>query len=174
MPDVSISIKDNGSNNFIGDFTNYGNSSTANGIKIIAGVNDQIAGAKYISFRSISGEMGSITQDDGVLGNIAFNITSDSILKHNIKDSKLSLTTLMSIKVRDFNWKRDKYNKQCTGFIAQELYKVYPSAVYKPKDKTSNWQVNYQGLIPLLVKSIQDQQAEISDLTKRIEALEKR
>jgi hypothetical protein len=130
------------------------------------------SGNSLISFTDTLGNaFGSIAMD--AAGGVAYNVTSDSILKHNIKDTKLSLNTLMSIKVRDFNWKRDKLNKTCTGFIAQELYKVYPSAVYKPKDSKSNWQVNFQNLIPLLVKSIQDQQAEITDLTKRIEKLEK-
>ena len=68
-----------------------------------------------------------------------------------------------------------------TGFVAQELYDVYPAAVRKPKiDSKENWMINKSNLIPLLVKSIQDQQeiiksheAKIKSLEERISALEK-
>jgi hypothetical protein len=78
----------------------------------------------------------------------------------------------MKLKPVDFNWKNDK-SKTTTGFLAQDVYKVYPDAASKPQNATEKWQMSREALVPLLVKSIQDQQAEITDLTKRIEKLEK-
>jgi len=153
-------------------FINLQNDSAANGLTILACSDGNTTyGGVWINFCDAGNvSYGQIYQDP-LTGSAILTTPSDVNLKKNIIDTKLDINTLMQIKVRDYQFKKSKY--QSTGFIAQELYAIYPSLVYKPKDSKSNWQVNYQGLIPLLVKSIQDQQAEISDLTKRIEKLEK-
>ncbi|PKR79686.1 hypothetical protein CW751_13685 [Brumimicrobium salinarum] len=51
------------------------------------------------------------------------------------------------------------------GFLAQELYKVVPEMVFKPKnDSDELWSVDYIKLIPILTKAIQEQQLEIDAL----------
>jgi len=58
-------------------------------------------------------------------------------------------------------------NKQTLhGFIAQELYEIYPQAVTVGGEdsKTRPWQVDYGKLTPLLVKSVQDIKAENEQL----------
>jgi hypothetical protein len=133
--------------------------------------------------------------DIGPLGGIYWNgsklvlgSVSDQKLKENIINTHYSLTDLMKIKVRDFYWKNDLKKNINTGFIAQELYNVYPSAVRKPKTEKENWMVSGEALVPLLVKSIQDQQGEIDslktqlnsqkalidNLLQRVQALEKK
>jgi hypothetical protein len=53
------------------------------------------------------------------------------------------------------------------GFIAQELNKVIPEAVYVPEDESKNlWAIDYEKLIPVLTKAMQEQQ-EIIDETKK-------
>ena len=75
----------------------------------------------------------------------------------------------MNIPVRDYTWKADGKEIKA-GFIAQELYKVYPDAVYKGSegelDSTGPWMINHSALTPLLVKSIQDLKKEIEILKK--------
>ena len=62
--------------------------------------------------------------------------------------------------------------------MAHELEKVLPQAVVGEKDKRNeNGKPIYQGvdyskLVPILLKSIQEQQTTIEDLKKRIETLE--
>jgi len=53
-------------------------------------------------------------------------------------------------------------NRTHQGFVAQKLYDIYPQAVtIGGKDpKTNLWQVDYGTLTPLLVKSVQELQAE--------------
>ena len=51
------------------------------------------------------------------------------------------------------------------GFIAQDLYRIIPEAVYKPDDDSKElWGINYGELTAVLVKGIQEQQAEIQQL----------
>lgn len=51
------------------------------------------------------------------------------------------------------------------GFIAQELYKHIPEVVYKPHNEhTDLWAVDYEKLIPITVKAIQELKEEIDQL----------
>lgn len=51
------------------------------------------------------------------------------------------------------------------GFIAQELYQLIPQAVKKPKEGSDGlWEIDYSKIVPIVVKSIQEQQAEISKI----------
>lgn len=51
------------------------------------------------------------------------------------------------------------------GFLAQELYKILPEMVHKPVDESKDlWSVDYDRLIPILTKAIQEQQQQIEDL----------
>ena len=74
-----------------------------------------------------------------------------------------------------------------TGFIAQELYEIFPNAVTKPANAEDMWSVDYGKVTPLLVKAIQEQQktietqqktnisqqAQISELNLKLEKLGK-
>ena len=97
---------------------------------------------------------------------------SDKRLKENIKLTKKGISLIKDIKVRDFNWKNSPSNT-VTGFVAQELYKVIPEAVKKggTNPKTNPWTVNYQVLIPYMIKAIQEQQKLIENLQKQIDQL---
>ena len=52
------------------------------------------------------------------------------------------------------------------GFIAQELKEVYPTFVQL--NSNNYYSVNYQEMIPILVKGIQEQQAQIDELKKEM------
>lgn len=152
-------------------FQNTANSASGNVLILKGGVNTKATGPIFISFQTPDGTtIGSITENTT---GVVLNITSDSTLKTNIKLTHFGLKDLMKLKTVDFNWKADKSKQLVTGFLAQDVYKIYPDAVTKPQNATDKWQMSREALVPLLVKSVQDQQAEISDLTKRIEKLEK-
>ncbi|MFA5330479.1 MAG: tail fiber domain-containing protein [Prolixibacteraceae bacterium] len=61
-------------------------------------------------------------------------------------------------------------NQDCFGFIAQEMVKIFPEIVNERENGTLG--IRYTELIPILVKTIQEQQAEINDLKARIEKIE--
>ena len=108
-------------------------------------------------------------------GNFGANFVhvSDKRLKKDIKPLSVGLNELLKIQPVDYKWKRNSSPDR--GFIAQDLYKVYPNAVQPsitddPKEEP--WGVMADKLIPLLVKSIQEQQEIIENLKTRINKLE--
>ncbi|MEQ1733535.1 MAG: tail fiber domain-containing protein [Bacteroidia bacterium] len=106
----------------------------------------------------------------------AYNTTSDIRLKENIKASTKGLTDVLKIEVKEYNYKADETKKTETGFIAQQLVDIYPQAVTKGGEdiKTQPWMVDYSKLTPLLIKGMQEQQAQIEALKKEIEMLKKK
>lgn len=58
------------------------------------------------------------------------------------------------------------------GFIAQDLQEVFPELVVT--DQNGMLGIKYIEIIPLVVKAFQEQQAQIEELKKRIEALEEK
>jgi hypothetical protein len=123
----------------------------------VATVNDQ-----FVFFKAGGANIGNIIAT-GASG-VAYNTTSDIRLKENIRTTDFGIADVMKIHVRDYNYKRDKNSPQ-TGFIAQQLYTVFPIAVTKGgEDVSKPWMVDYSKVVPLLTKAIQDQQAEIEAL----------
>jgi hypothetical protein len=96
---------------------------------------------------------------------------SDKRLKENIVDSGEALQKLLKIKVRKYNWKNSDI-KEDFGLIAQELNEVLPQYVQEGNEET-NWGVAKAELVPLLVKAIQEQQAQIKELQDEIISLKK-
>lgn len=120
------------------------------------------------------------TPTGGVLGgvlqagsnSVSYLTSSDSRLKQNIVPSKSGLKDLMKIEIKDYSYKADKNNLPQNGFIAQQLYSVYPDAVKKggEDEKTNPWMVDYGRVTPLIIQSVQDQQHIIDDLKSKLEA----
>ena len=128
----------------------------------------------FFTEASITGR-GSITYNRGA-GLTAYNTTSDYRLKENIVDLPDALDSVMSLKPRQFSWKET--GNVTTGFIAHELAEVCPHAVSGDKDAVDEeGKPVYQGidtsfLVATLTAAIQEQQALITSLTARLDALE--
>ena len=105
---------------------------------------------------------------------------SDRSLKTNIRDLDTGLTQVMALKPRRFDWINGDAS-DVAGFVAQEVEEVLPELVYdyKYSKDADNDDVDAMkkglkmgDMLPTLVKAIQEQQAIITALTARIEALE--
>jgi len=104
------------------------------------------------------------------IGNNTIDVTapSDAILKENIEDSTLdSLSILDQLKLRDFNWKSDHPNYGSNtetqfGMVAQEVEEVLPHLVRQDGDGIRN--VQYNNMIPYLVKAIQELNQELQEI----------
>jgi len=108
----------------------------------------------------------------------AWKTYSDGRLKTNRQSINYGLSTIMLLKPMRYlqhtatmnngklNLLNDDKNIDNTiGFIAQELYKVIPEAAFPPKDENNDfWTVDYQKIIPVLTKAIQEQQQQINNL----------
>lgn len=146
----------------------FKNTST-NGGAIMTNVANNGNAARYVQFMVNGSEVGCLYGNGSNVASLYS--ASDERLKTNIRNTGLGLNTIMKMRIRDYEWKADGKTVNA-GFIAQELYEVYPEAVSKGNDAAidstgGTWMVNYAGITPLLVKAIQDQQAEIEKLQKQ-------
>jgi len=71
--------------------------------------------------------------------------------------------------LRPVTYKHKLTQKQDMGLIAHEVQEEYPFLVNGEKDGKDYQSVNYIGLIPLLIKEIQDLKKEVSSLKKLIQ-----
>lgn len=103
------------------------------------------------------------------------NTLSDGRRKENIMPlPNGQLEKLLKITPKSYQYKDSPTKKTCAGFIAQELYTVFPSVVqYTPSDDDGqeSWMVSYISLVPYLVKGIQEQQDKIEAQQKQIDQL---
>lgn len=83
---------------------------------------------QFIMFRAGGTYYGNIPAGAG--SGVTYNSTSDQRLKENIRDTKYGIEDLMKIQVSDYNYKANKATNH-TGYIAQQLYTVFPEAVTK-------------------------------------------
>ncbi len=104
--------------------------------------------------------------------------TSDVREKKNIVDAPAQLNLLKQVKVREFDYINDVEPNKELGMIAQELETILPKYVEKGIDKEGEpdedimWRVHYKKMIPMLIKSIQEQQTLIETLQTKVAALE--
>jgi hypothetical protein len=172
-PSAKLDVRDanNTSGTGVAQVTNTNNTNTSDGIIVTAGSNAG-SGAQLMQFKRPDGTViGSITQATATT--VAFNTTSDERLKENIVDTSFSLDTVLALKVHDYDYKADPDQTKITGFIAQELYKLFPQAVSVGTDTvdangnlTNPWQVDYSKLTPILAKGIQDLNAKLEESAK--------
>ncbi|MBP6820824.1 MAG: tail fiber domain-containing protein [Acidobacteria bacterium] len=100
--------------------------------------------------------------------------TSDARMKKGIANLRYGLKDLMQLRPVSFQWKDDNNGQQHLGFIAQETQQVIPEAVVQPTEADSTLGMNYSTLIPVVIKSIQEQQGELEILKSDNEALQLR
>jgi len=107
---------------------------------------------------------------------ISYNTSSDYRLKNTIAPMTGALQKVALLKPCTYKWNADGADGQ--GFIAHELAEVVPDCVQGEKDAVdAEGNPQYQGidtsfLVATLTAAIQEQQAIITALTARVEALE--
>lgn len=162
-PGNKLSVQEGTATTSIAFFSNLG-STAPQGIQIKLGATTIESDDVFIKFLDGNGTtVGSISGTSTPNG-VSYNTISDARLKENIRNTHYGLKELISLPVRDYNFIGS--SADTSGFIAQELYDVYPIAVSvggeDPHEKP--WGVDYGKLTPLIVKSIQEQQLQIEEL----------
>ena len=95
-------------------------------------------------------------------------VSSDARLKANIVSSMGStLAKLLLIDGKRYTMKKD--GKQKIGVLAQDIQKVFPELV--TTDDKDMLAVNYQGLVPVLINALKEQQSEIDELKQMVNQL---
>jgi hypothetical protein len=145
-----------------------------NGTSVFNHSNGISSGVSYITFAYNASIIGSITQNGTTA--VAYNTSSDYRLKHDIAPMQGALARVQQLKPVTYKWNADGSDGE--GFIAHELAEVCPQAVTGAKDAVdADGKPVYQGidtsfLVATLTAAIQEQQAIITELRSRIEALE--
>ena len=92
-------------------------------------------------------------------------ISSDARLKSNIVSLGSTLSKLLLIDGKSY----EKDGKQRIGVLAQEIQEVFPELV--TEDGNEILAVNYQGLVPVLIIALKEQDEKINRLEKLVEKL---
>ena len=100
--------------------------------------------------------------DATLAGNL--NINSDARLKANIVSLGSTLAKILQIDGKSYTMKKDESEKQKIGLLAQDIEKVFPELVSESHGIKS---VNYQGLVPVLINALKEQQNEIEILKQQ-------
>ena len=101
-------------------------------------------------------------------GNLTIN--SDERLKDNIQPLGSTLNKLHQIEAKTYSLKKDEEHTPKIGVLAQEVQAVFPELVTEGVDGILS--VNYQGLVPVLINAINEQQLKMSEQDAKIAALE--
>jgi hypothetical protein len=104
----------------------------------------------------------------GSMNASSYNTTSDYRLKEDFKEFS-GIEMISNIPVYDYKWKES--GSRTYGVIAHELQEVLPQAVTSEKDGEEMQAVDYSKIVPLLIKSIQEQQEMLKELKAEIELL---
>jgi len=94
-------------------------------------------------------------------------INSDARLKSNIISLGSTLAKLLMIDGKSYTMKTNE-SKSKIGLLAQDVQKAFPELVKTTNNEDKTLSVNYQGLIPVLINAIKEQQKQIDELKKRI------
>jgi len=119
------------------------------------------SGDSYTIFRYNGSQIGSITQTGTTA--VLYNTTSDYRLKNDVTPIQNALSTINELNPISFTWVDGRKDD---GFLAHELQAVIPNCVTGEKDAVNEdgspkyQQMDNSGVIPFLVKAIQELKAE--------------
>jgi hypothetical protein len=135
-------------------------------------------GGAFVRFNNVSGGSsgagvaGSIKYSGATGLAISIDYTSDARLKENIKDVENAIVKIKNISPRSFNFIGD--DTTVDGFVAQELYEVYPNSVNIGGEdpREDPWGVDYASITPIITAALKESIAKIEELEARIQTLE--
>ena len=94
----------------------------------------------------------------------SFNATSDYRIKENIKSINFSINNLNPVQ-----YYNKELKKEDMGFIAHELQEIIPFLVNGEKNSEKFQSVNYNGIIALLVKEMQELKKEFAIIKNKFD-----
>ena len=160
-------------------------SDTSTGLSFIAlgdSANTAIASVSYAhsdnSFSIISNNDAALSINSSRVVSGDLNDTSDVALKKDIISLGDSIEIMKQLNPVSFYWKDPvKGNTKNIGFVAQEVETILPEVVFgedysvNEHGHVSAKSVNTTGIVALLTKAVQEQQAQIELLKQEVELL---
>ena len=125
--------------------------------------NGTASNAKSDAFKVMFNGDATVSNDLTVSGDVV--ISSDARLKSNIVSLGSTLPKLLQIDGKSYEMK----GKQKIGVLAQEIKEVFPELV--SEDDNEMLAVNYQGLVPVLINALKEQESKIINQQSQIDEL---
>ncbi|MBI1760200.1 MAG: tail fiber domain-containing protein [Acidobacteria bacterium] len=114
----------------------------------------------------------------GITGNLivdgVFSNPSDARLKQQVKPLGYGLSQVLRLRPVTWKWKAQPEGQLQLGLIAQEVEDVLPELVQREADPAQPLGLNYLGLLPVAIRAIQEQQAQIAQYQKQLSAEQRR
>ena len=146
-------------------FTVTGSATSANSANTLFVIGNGTFANRSDAFKVMANGDTTVSNDLTVGGDIV--VSSDARLKANIVSLGSTLAKLLLIDGKSYTMKKD--GKQKIGVLAQEIQTVFPELVTTDDKEMSA--VNYQGLVPVLINALKEQDDKISRLEKLVEKL---
>jgi hypothetical protein len=142
------------------DATSFSTSNTA----FVIG-NGTASNAKSDAFKVMFNGDATVSNDLTVSGDVV--VSSDARLKSNIVSLGSTLSRLLLIDGKTYTMIKD--GKQKIGVLAQDIREVFPELV--TEDANEMLAVNYQGLVPVLINALKEQDAKMNEQQTEIDEL---
>jgi hypothetical protein len=130
----------------------------------------QTADLQY--WEGVGGVVAYVTKDtDFYNENGVYGTASDIRIKENVETARSYTDDLMKLRVVKYSLKQEQSDKPThLGFIAQEVEEVFPNMVATSKrDEIEDFKsIKMSVLIPMLVKTIQEQEKRIKELEAKL------
>lgn len=171
---------------YVADFDNGSSRGTTMGLGsieyLVDGEAELFVSDSFSPNVNISYDLGFGISWDDVYADDYWNV-SDIRAKKDIEPMKYGLKEIMKLNTISYKLKEDPFQDKKIGLIAQEVNAFIPEASktedYKKNEKgefkkveLNNIRVSYVNLVPVLIKAVQEQQALIEKLEKRLTELE--
>lgn len=175
-------VSGNGRNNIVFCVNNEGNSNsvTANDEIMRVGQTAVYLKKSLIPFDGVAGiDLGYDASDTTYEGNVGdswfdagyitnmyyggIHQNSDSRLKTNVKNLEIGLDIVKKIQPKSYNWKKN--DKPDFGVIAQDILEIPQIKNLISTRKCGLYSMNYVALIPILIKSIQQLDTKINQIS---------
>ncbi|WP_271767196.1 tail fiber domain-containing protein [Aquimarina algiphila] len=107
-----------------------------------------------------------------IAGTQAYKTLSDVAFKENVESIVNPIEAISSLNGVTYDWNekakqtKNVEHKKQYGFIAQEVEKIVPELA--STDTNGEKSLNYQGILPILVEAIKEQQQMINELQSKI------
>ena len=162
-PDFSIGLMR------IGHYNQWLMTVNSNHLKLYFRVNGDNPQATY--------QRGQFSYTNGV-----YSASSDGRLKKNIEPLPDMLEKIMQLQAYSYQMKFNNPNQERTiGLMAQEVKEIFPALVHVTQNANTGYKdisdvhlLQYSGLAPMVMKALQEQRAQLSQLQEKMIRLETR
>jgi hypothetical protein len=100
----------------------------------------------------------------------AYTALSDARFKTQIASLGSVLPEVMQLQAKTYKYTGHETDKTYSGFLAQDLEKLFPQFVFFGGDDQKTYTVDYAGMSVIALKAIQEQQAQIEQQQQQIQS----